>query len=558
MFPRAADTPLRLADLLIRAGAIYSMAQDRKVYSAIAIRDEWIVAVSEDPHGLDGVISVGTHVVDAPQLTILPAFEDTHNHFILAAQNSCLVPVDRAHTLAECIDLIRQRAAQTPPGEWIRTSDAWHEVNLAEKRLPTAPELDEATREHPVVVRRGGHVVVANSLALKLGGITRDTPDPQGGTIVRFPDSTPTGVLIEAPAHAPITRLVPALTFEQMVDGLQQACQEYNSYGLGAVRDPMVTRDQVPIYQALWERGELNIRSRLMLSPTTGRGTMADSLEGIEGFGVRSGFGDDLLKLWGLKFGLDGGAEGGALDQPYVNNPGYRGHLLWSADDLHTLTDFAVRRGWRIGTHAIGDRAVRTLLDVYEQVIKENPGLKPGTLVIEHGFLADAEQRARAIRLGVSITVQHPLLYTLGSVLVEGWGKERAREIMPVRAWLEEGASVSAGTDYPVSSFNPLLSIWGMVTRGTQDVGIQGPEYAIDQYTAVQLYTVAGAQLNRESHRRGTLQPRRLADLVAFRSNPITCPVDALPSLRPDFTVVGGRAVYDPEAILGQQGLSSS
>ena len=444
MFPRAANTPLRLADLLIRAGAIYSMAQDRKVYRAIAIRDEWIVAVSEDPHGLDSVISAGTHVVDAPQLTILPAFEDTHNHFILAAQNSCLVPVDRAHTLAECIDLIRQRAAQTPPGEWIRTSDAWHEVNLAEKRLPTAPELDEATREHPVVVRRGGHVAVANSLALKLGGITRDTPDPQGGTIVRFPDSTPTGVLIEAPAHAPITRLVPALTFEQMVEGLRQACQEYNSYGLGTVRDPMVTRDQVPIYQTLWERGELTIRSRLMLSPTTGRGTMADKMEGIEGFGVRGGFGDDLLKLWGLKFGLDGGAEGGALDQPYVNNPGYRGHLLWSPDDLHTLTNFAVRRGWRIGTHAIGDRAVRTLLDVYEQVIKENPGLKPGTLVIEHGFLADAEQRARDIRLGVSVTVQHPLLYTLGSVLVEGWGKERTREIMPVRAWLEEGASHSA------------------------------------------------------------------------------------------------------------------
>src|SRR6266568_1860685 len=515
MFPRAADTPLRLADLVIRAGAIYSMAQDRKVYRAIAIRDEWIVAVSEDPHGLDGVISAGTHVVDAPQLTILPAFEDTHNHFILAAQNSCLVPVDRAHTMAEFIDLIRQRAAQTPPGEWIRTSDAWHEVNLAEKRLPTAPELDEATREHPVIVRRGGHVAVASSLALKLGGITRDTPDPQGGTIVRFPDSTPTGVLIEAPAHAPVTRLVPALTFEQMVEGLRQACQEYNSYGLGAVRDPMVTRDQVPIYQALWEQGELTIRSRLMLSPTTGRGTMADSLEGIEGFSVRSGFGDDLLKLWGLKFGLDGGAEGGALDQPYLNNPGYRGHLLWSPDDLLKLTNFAARRGWRIGTHAIGDRAVRTLLDVSEQVIEENPGLKPGTLVIEHGFLADAEQRARAIRLGVSVTVQHPLLYTLGSVLVEGWGKERTREIMPVRAWLEEGASVSAGTDYPVSSFNPLLSIWGMVTRGT-------------------------------------LQPRRLADLVAFRSDPITCPVDDLPSLRPVFTMVGGRVVYDPEARLGQ------
>ena len=544
----ASETP-RLADQVIRAGAIYSMAEDRKVYRAIAIRDEWIVAFSEDPHGLDGLITAGTYVVDNPGLTIIPAFDDTHNHLIFAAQNMGLVPVDKAHTLAEFIDLIRQRASQTPAGTWIQTSAAWHEVGLAEGRLPTAPELDEATREHPVVVRRGGHVVVANSLALTLGGITRDTPDPQGGTIARFPDGTPTGVLIEAPAYAPVTELVPAMTFDEMIEGLKLVCQQYNSYGIGTVRDPFVMSNQMPVYQTLWEQNELTVRSRLMLSPMAA--TLAERMAIIEGFGVRSGFGDDLLKLWGLKFVLDGGAEGGALDDPYANNPGYRGHLLWNPDDLLTLANFAVRRGWKIGTHAIGDRAVRTLLDVYEQVIKENPGLKPGTLVLEHGFLADATQRARAIRLGIPVTIQHPLLYTLGTVLLEGWGEERTREIMPVRAWLEEGGSVSAGTDHPVSSFNPLLSIWGMVTRGTLKAGIQGPEYAIDQYTAVQLYTVAGARLNHESHRRGTLEPRRLADLVAFQTDPITCPVDELPSLRPIVTMVGGRVVYDAESLFG-------
>src|SRR5258708_783041 len=179
LFPSASHHSPRLADLLIRAAAIYSMAQDRTVYQAIAIRDEWIVAVSQDPHGLDGLISAGTHVLDAPDLTILPAFEDTHNHLILAAQNMGLVPVGRAHTLAEFIDLIRQRAAQTPAGIWIQTSAAWHEVSLAEGRLPTAPELDEATRDHPVVVRRGGHVAVANSLPPPRPATPPATPDPQ-------------------------------------------------------------------------------------------------------------------------------------------------------------------------------------------------------------------------------------------------------------------------------------------------------------------------------------------------------------------------------------------
>jgi predicted amidohydrolase YtcJ len=122
---------------------------------------------------------------------------------------------------------------------------------------------------------------------------------------------------------------------------------------------------------------------------------------------------------------------------------------------------------------------------------------------------------------------------------------------MPVKSWLAEGGQLSAGSDYPVDSYDPMRSIWGFVTRGTEKVGIQGPEEAIDQYTAVELYTVNGAQLDGESDRRGTLQPGRLADLVAFRADPVTCPVDDLPSLRPAFTVVGGRAVFDPEELLG-------
>ncbi len=540
----------KLADLLIRARGIYSMAPDRRIFRAIAIRDEWIVAASEDPHGLDGLITAGTHLVDDPELTILPAFDDTHNHFILAAQNCLFVPVDRARNLAEFIDLIRQQAVHTPAGEWIRTSDAWHEVNLQEERLPTAPELDEATRDHPVLVRRGGHVAVANSLALQLGGITRETPEPPGGTIVRFPDGTPTGVLIEGPAHAPVSTLVPAATFEQMVGGLRQACRDYNACGIGSVRDPLVTREQMPIYQALWERGELTVRSRILLTTSLGPATVEQRIAQIAGFAVRSGFGDDVLKIWGLKFGLDGGAEGGALEEPYINNPNFRGHLLWTPEDLFQVANFAVHQGWRIGTHVVGDRAVRTALDVYERVIQENPGMRPGTLVLEHAFLANAEQRARAIRLGVSITVQHPLLYTLAPILLAGWGEQRTREVMPVRAWLEEGAVLAAGTDYPVSSYQPLLSIWGMVTRGTQKAGIQGPEYAIDRYTAVWLYTAAGAELSGESRRRGTLRPQRLADLVAFHTDPVTCPVDELPQLRPVFTVVGGRAVYDPDGAL--------
>ena len=151
------------------------------------------------------------------------------------------------------------------------------------------------------------------------------------------------------------------------------------------------------------------------------------------------------------------------------------------------------------------------------------------------------------------ITVQQSLLYALGTEFLARWGEERLRQAVPIRVWLEEAANISAGTDYPASPHDPMLGLWGMVIRGTQKVGVQGPEYADDQYTSVQLYMAASAQLIGESDRRGTLQAGRLADLVAFRDNPITCPVDAIPSMRSSFTIVDGHAVYDPEAVLGEQ-----
>jgi predicted amidohydrolase YtcJ len=539
----------RLADLVIRAGAIHSMAANRAIYRAVALRDEWIVAVSADPHGLDDLIAPGTQVLDDPTLTVLPAFFDTHNHLLEAARNFTTVPVDQAHTVAEFLELIRERAATTPPGDWIRTTNGWNEADLAEERLPTAAELDSATSAHPVLVRRGGHTGVANSLALARAGITKETPNPPGGAYGRLPDGTPNGVLEGAAVYV-VAGLVPPLSFEEQVAALHRTCQTFNALGMGAVRDPLIQRDELLIYQATWERGLLSLRCHPMVLVTPS-GTVAERIGFIEGLGIRSGFGDAWLRVWGLKFVMDGGVEGAALDAPYASTPGYSGHLNWHPDEMEAVVNAAVRRGWRIGTHAAGDRATRTVLDVYERVLAASPNLAPGTLVLEHALLAPPEQRARAIRLGIPITVQHPLLYTLGARMVTLWGAERASQALPVHSWLREGATLSAGSDYPAGGYDAALALWGLVSRATQRAGVLGSEEAIDQYSALDLYTRAGAQLAGEEGLRGTLQPHRLADLTAFTTDPTTCPVDELRSLRPVFTVMGGRAVYDPTGLLG-------
>ena len=539
---------MTVADVVFRVGRAYAMTADRGVYQAVAVTGGRIAAVGQGRDELDSLIGPGTAVVDDPELVLYPAFHDTHNHQLLAARDLDYVSLEQARSLDEVVQALRAVAARTPPGQWIISSRCWHETHLREGRLPTARELDAATADHPVFVQRGGHVGVANSAALRLAGITAAATDPSSGTIVRLPDRTPTGVLIEPGALDPVRLLLPAVTGAQQADLLARQCRLYNRRGIGVVRDPGLMPDEVAVYQTVADRGELTTRTRLMFWVIP-QPTVADTLAYVDSLPAPGSLAADGLGIWGLKLGMDGGVEGGFLGQPYANNPAFRGHAFWPPDDFEQVVSYAVGRGWRVGCHAVGDGAVGRVLDAYEVVARRHPGLRPGTLVIEHAFLADAGQRARAVRLGVGITVQHPLLYSLGGNLVRYWGPERASQVMPVRAWVDEGALIAAGSDCNVSFFDPLLSIWGLVTRGTRTVGVQGPEYRVDTYTALRLYTEAGGRLLREE-RVGVLAPGAFGDVVAFRGDLLDCPVDDLPSQEPVLTLVGGRAVHDPEGLV--------
>ena len=175
-------------------------------------------------------------------------------------------------------------------------------------------------------------------------------------------------------------------------------------------------------------------------------------------------------------------------------------------------------------------------------MLKENPSLPKGALVLEHGGLSPAKERARAIAMGIPVTVQHPLLHDLAFGLIAGLGTKRTADVFPVREWLQEGALVGAGSDYPVGEYDAMMSVWGMVTRQTR-AGVLGPEHAIDATSAIRLYTVDAARVIGETDRLGTLEPGRLADVVAYSSDPMSIPADQLRSLRPTFTMVGGHII---------------
>jgi predicted amidohydrolase YtcJ len=487
-------------------------------------------------------------VLDDPELTVLPAFFDIHEHLLDSARNLGRVRLEDARSIDELVALISERAKGTPEGEWVQTSNGWNESDLAEGRLPTAIELDRATAKHPVLALRGGHVCVTNSLGLERFGVDARTPDPPGGTIGRGADGTPNGVL-EGSAAQKSKALVPPPRLEESVLNLSDACSMYAALGVGSVREALLLADGWEVYQSAWEQHRLPIRC-LPLLLVDSSWPQDRRLAFVDGLRVRSGFGDDWLRLWGLKFVMDGGVAGAGMEEPFANNPSYTGHLNWDPDEMTEVVALALSRNWKVATHAVGDRTVRTVLDVYERALEQQPGRPPGTLVIEHAMLAGDEQRARAIGLGVAITVQHPLLYTNGAEILASWGSERASKVMPVRSWLAEGAMIAAGTDQ-VRPFDPMLNVWGIVTRGTKDAGVQGPAEAVDTYTAIELYTAAGNRLTGEANRRGQLKPRQLADFAAYRADPISTPADGLPELKPVLTCVGGLAAYDPEGLLG-------
>ena len=539
----------KAADLIVAGKAAYTFDEMDPGSSALAIREGVIVGRGASLADLQEFRGPSTHVVEESDLVLLPGFFDTHNHLSWTSQDDGNVDVSEADTIDGVVAKLRARAEQTPPGHWVVGRRLWHETLLRENRLPTARELDAASADHPIFLPRGGHVGVANSRALELAGITEALPDPHGGTIVRDAEGCPTGPLIEFPAMAPVSALIPASGHEERVAALSRTCATYASRGICAVRDPGIGAEDVDVYRDLRHRGALKLRARplMMLDPVNG---LQANLDLLDRMGVSPGEGDPMLRFEGVKIFADGGVEGGWLSEPYETSPDYCGHAFFDHDELTELVTHAARLGWKVGCHAVGDNAVRMVIDVYERVRKTIPDIGRRALAIEHAFFADAQTRRRAIDLGIPVTVQPALLYALAGNMLTHWGPDRTARVMPVAEWLEEGGELAGGSDCNVAPFDPLLAIWAFVTRGTKMTGIQGVRSAIDRRTAFRLYTTDAARLTGEEHFRGRLAVGQAADLVAFRDDPLTCDLDDLPNLSPVLTMVGGRGSYDPEGLL--------
>jgi predicted amidohydrolase YtcJ len=552
-------------DLVLYNGKIVTADADFSFAEAVAVHAGRFVAVGADRD----VRALGAaREIDLRGRTALPGLIDNHTHQLLAGLDTpeagVKVNVASLRSIAAIVAALRERAARTPPGEWIVTSCMFRGA-LAEGRFPDRHDLDQATTDHPVYVFQSGKNIIVNSHALRLAGIDAQTPDPSEpeGHIVRDADGAPTGHLIAGAADNARRRWWEQLGrppkkwdflyFDQDTLLRALAAQQalYNACGIVGTRDMGVSPDEIAAYQAAHARGALTVRTNLILGLPARYLATDDALAALRAyFGPRQPLGDEWLRLGGLKL--------------VVQNDGW---WAYSEDKLRALVAEANRAGWTLAFHVssgtAGD-ATEAVLSALEAADREAP-IAGRRFSYEHGFgLIQPEHYRRVARLGM-IVAANPLLayygamrsYHMAEVLERiriakvavGGGMTRAVYDwgMPMRSWLEAGLVVTGGTDNPAVAYDverPLLGLYSAVTGDTL-VGVLLPGQAVTREQAVRMWTINNAYATFEEHLKGSVEPGKLADLTVLSGDFLTLPDAALPDIKVVLTMVGGRVVYE-------------
>ncbi|MCV0440303.1 MAG: amidohydrolase [Hydrogenophaga sp.] len=527
-------------------GDIVTMDPARPRAQAFAVHGGRIVAVGTRDEALAalGPMPREVHYRDG---TVVPGLIDTHNHMQWTAIQTRLVDLAPARSIADVQEAVRAYAQRHPHKPWIMSGSGWHVVSLREGRYPTRHELDAVCADRPVYLPRIGHAGVANTLALQLAGIGADTPDPPGGRFEREADGHPNGVLLEPTAFEQVARLVPLPAVEEQADALRDMQRAYHAAGLTGIMDPGVTPEMLRLYQMLWQRGELTMRTVAMPLADSSL-PLQENLDRIAHAGVGTGFGDARLKLGGVKLFLDGGASLGTalMREPYPDERCNCGIQVTPTESFRQIAWACARQGWSMGVHVVGGKAIDIALEVFAEIDKEIP-LRPLRFSLIHAYLWPEQRNIReAARMGITVATQCSMQYTFGPLLVKRFGTVLMSMATPVRSWIDGGVVVGGGSDSPVTPYQPLLGLWQARTRhiaGTDEP--VGRLQAVSGEEALALYTRDAAYVSFSEHERGMLRPGLLADWTVLSVDPVTCDPEALRGARVLATAVDGQLVHE-------------
>ena len=529
------------ADLIIRDAHIVTVDPKFSIARAAAVKDGRFVAVGSDAEVMK-TAGPKTRVIDLRGKTVLPGFNDTHVH--LTAGEDLPVQVDLTHirSIKDIQEKIAARAKQSKPGDWIVGTRGWWEYQLTEGRLPTRADLDAAAPDNPVAIP-GPHYVIVNSRALQLAGITRVTPDPQGGQIYKDSNGEPTGLLMDNAGRF-IRKFIPHPSEAEKEAGLKRVLALVNSHGLTSAGDPSGSPEDAALFRKLRDAGQLTVRVDFAynIDPAEPLDKVDAELKALPKPGSD---GDGMFRSDEIgETGLDGAELTALLEHYYPGKPGYRGLQKVPTDQFEKFAALIAKYGYRLRPHAVGDAAINEALDAFEYTNKQTP-ITGRRWMIDHAFLLGPQHYERVKRLGLIINSQYMHNYELGALILKAWKRPLADRSEPYAEWLKNGIMFAGGSDGPISYYaEPLLEIYGEVTRGTQWDGRLGPNQGISRADAIRSVTINGAFTTFEEHVKGSIEPGKYADFVVLSDDILKVPPERIRAIRVLATVLRGSTVF--------------
>ena len=545
----------KFADLVLKNGFIATVDPNIGNVTAIAINDYLITATGDDQK-IDEFIGATTEVIDLDGRFVMPGFIEGHGHFMSLGRSKQILDLNDVDGWEEIVSKVAVEVDKSKPGEWI-FGRGWHQdkwSSLPDSVIDGVPINDTLTKvspQNPVVLgHASGHAAFWNDAALEIAGVDEDTPDPDGGTIVRDLTGKATGLMRET-AQRLISkarneyegRLTPQETELDNRERAKMAADEALKYGVTSFHDAGASFETIDFFKQLESEGELGIRLYVMVRRESNE-IMDAALPQYKMLPE----GNDFLTVRSIKRQIDGalGAHGAWLLEPYLDLPETTGLVLETVEDITGTAEVAVKHGFQVNTHAIGDRANREVLDIYEGVWKElGVDGKDLRWRIEHAQHIHPDDIPRFGELGVIASVQAVHGTSDGPWIPSRLGDERAKDTsQPWRTLFETGAIITNGTDVPVERIDPIASYYSSVTRRMNNGDAFYPEHIMTRQEALETYTINGAYSAFEEDIKGSLTPGKYADFIVLSKNLLTVDYEEIPSAEVEMTFVGGELKY--------------
>lgn len=535
-------------NLILYNGKIVTVDSNFSIAEAVAIKGDKIVAVGENAD-LKKLKGTKTQMVDLKGKTVIPGFNEGHLHMITVGQGLMKVNLQdpRVRTMSDLVQAVANRVKITPRGKWVE-GWGWDQSKLHENRFPTRWDLDKVSPDHPIYLTRTCfHIAVANSKALEMAGITSNTPQPEGGEIVKDEKGEPTGVVLERPAFGLVEKLIPKSDLQQKKEAVEAACKAFNGAGITSVNDGGFEVEDYQAYQEVMNEQGLTVRVYGMVRLELREISDDEAIAYLHHVGPRNGFGNDLLKIGAIKITIDGGVGGrtALMRTPYITGkPNNFGIQSVTQDRLRRIIMLANRMGWQVAIHAAGGKAIDNVLAVFKEADAEKP-IKGRRWYLVHAYDPSPENFEDLKRMEVGVATNPSFIHFVGDSFIFNMGREWASHASPLKDYLRHGIHISGGSDAAVTPYPPLCGIYAAVTRKTQlSKEVAGKNQCISVADALRVFTMGGAWMTFEEKIKGSIERGKLADMVVLGEDILSVDPDQIPEIPVLATFVGGKMVY--------------